>query len=120
MALSTKSTRGYFHAAPVVGVLAFCVLQASQATKLLSAVPAPQAALELSLPLKQHEAGLKHLSLWGKILARNGKVCPPLLPSLPAPSGRGPTCRQDKLNVSHGRMASPTAPKCDTGPRRTT
>ncbi|KAK9826441.1 hypothetical protein WJX81_006405 [Elliptochloris bilobata] len=35
--------------------------------------PEQLAALELSLPLKQHEAGLKHLSFWGKILARNGK-----------------------------------------------
>ena len=86
VALSTESTWGYFHAAPVGG--SACILRpSSQANTLLSGVPAPQAALELSLPLKQHEAGLKHLSFWGKILARNGKACPQLLPSLPAPSG---------------------------------
>jgi len=37
-----------------------------------------QAALALSLPLKQHEARLKHLSFWGKITARNGKARPGL------------------------------------------
>ena len=33
-----------------------------------------QAALELSLPLKQREAGLRYLSFWGKILTQNGKA----------------------------------------------
>ena len=30
--------------------------------------------MEMSLPLKQREAGLKYLSFWGKILAQNGKA----------------------------------------------
>ena len=33
-----------------------------------------QAALELSLLLKQREAGLRYLSFWGKILTQSGKA----------------------------------------------
>lgn len=34
----------------------------------------PQVALDHSLPIKRSEAGLKSLVLWGRLLARNGKV----------------------------------------------
>lgn len=35
---------------------------------------AVQAVLAHSLPLKQAKAGLRNLTLWGKVTARNGKV----------------------------------------------
>lgn len=34
-----------------------------------------QAALDHSLPIKRREAGLQTLVLWGRLLAKNGKVC---------------------------------------------
>lgn len=40
----------------------------------LSAVCFLQAALDHSLPIKRREAGLQTLVLWGRLLARNGRV----------------------------------------------
>lgn len=40
----------------------------------LSAVCLLQAALDHSLPIKRREAGLQTLVLWGRLLARNGRV----------------------------------------------
>lgn len=42
-----------------------------------------QAALDHSLPIKRREAGLQTLVLWGRLLARNGKVCPSATRSRP-------------------------------------
>lgn len=57
-----------------------------------------QAALDLSLPIKRSEAGLKSLVLWGRLLARNGKVC--VLAAVFRPA------------VLHGRPAPPTHAAC--------
>ena len=57
-----------------------------------------QAALALSLPLKQHEARLKHLSFWGKISASNGKARPAI--------GRLQACWQQSLNICALQRAS--------------
>jgi hypothetical protein len=40
-----------------------------------------QAALDHSLPIKRREAGLHTLVLWGRLLARNGRVSAAAQPS---------------------------------------
>jgi radial spoke head protein 9 len=41
---------------------------------MMGAHAALQAAMDHSIPIKRSEAGLKSMVLWGRLLARNGKV----------------------------------------------
>lgn len=56
------------------GATLLCRIDLARRAVALTAPSQVQAVLAHSLPLKQAKAGLRSLSLWGKVTTRNGKV----------------------------------------------